>query len=208
MKTHYFIISFLALITLSASCKKEVDSQNPPNSSSAPLPVVFTANVNFIDENNSVTMNGVPDYDYPNNPGYTVETAGDITQDSILRLFFIDEVSQTTFVVSLAERGGDVIQPGTYSFANPTSDYHFAMQLENIQSDKLYTYMNAFNSSGEQYSGQPIIPNGTLTISSVNQTSISGTINAELYYSVNGLTNYTHKVTISNGSFSCGVLRY
>ena len=171
MKIYHTLILLLVFSMLFTSCKKEVDSTSPTTVTPTPatLPVVFTANVNFMDEGTSATMNGVSDY--PIYLGYTVETSGYIGQDSTLYLSFIDEVTHIDFDFTLSNNGG-IIQPGTYSFTNPTTDYDLSMNLTNNQSNKLYTYMNAYNNPGTQYNGQPITPNGTITITNVSQTSI------------------------------------
>ena len=207
MKSFYTLVSILALSLVFISCEKEVDSNNPTTPTPTPtvLPVVFTANMNFMDEGTSATMNGVSAY--PIVLGYTSETSGYIGQDSVLNLTFTDEVSQIDFDFSLVINGGN-IQPGTYSFTNPTTDYELSMYLTNSQSGKVYTYMNAYNDPGTQYNGQPITPNGTITITSVNQTTISGTLNAELYYTSIDVTNNSHKLIISNGAFNCDIIRF
>ena len=206
MKRIYTLISFLALTLIITSCKKEVDSENPTSTTTTTFPVVFTSNINLIDEGASFTMNGVSNHSSATSLTPTI--AGEILFDSLLRLNFVDEITQKEFTLTLSELGGDIIQPGTYSFANPLSDYQLSMALENTQNGYLYMYANSFNNQGLTYDGQPVVPNGAITISSVSQTAISGTISGELYYSSNGSANQEYKAIITNGSFTCDIVRY
>lgn len=205
MKTSYIFILFLVLSTLFTSCKKEIEPETTPTSTDENRPVVFTANVNFVDEGAAITMNGVSDY--PTYASPTPETAGDISQDSILRLYFEDKSTNTVFTLLLSENGGDIIQPGTYSLTSSGAEYLLSMQIENKQSDILYSYMNSLNGLGFEYNGQPVTSSGVITITSFEQNSISGTINAELYYHQSSFLEKTHKAIITNGSFNCDIVR-
>lgn len=200
MKVYYTLISVLFLSTLLTSCHKDKEVETSSNNpATTPLPVIFTANMNFVDEGSSVTMNGVSDY---NTSSYTLATAGYILHDSLLTLTFKDESTHLEFVLNLLLNGAD-IQPGTYSFSGSTNDYTLAMSLENTQNDLTYTFSNWLTNA--QYQGQVIVPNGTLTITSVTQTTISATLNADLYK--DNTVEMTHKMTISNGSMNCDIIR-
>lgn len=183
------------------SCKYAPnDPNNPPVNA-----VLFSADFNYVDRNEQVSVQFDSGFSSGTDIG-ALEYQG----DSVLSLSFINSTTNRQFDLSLSTHGGNTIVPGTYTFTENSPNHSVgANTFFYASSNPPDQFVLGPISGGLSYQNVLTPRSGQITITSITNNSIQGTISGNFYGENDGGTlNYNSKLVITNGQFNCGLFHY
>lgn len=215
MKKSIFII--LALSTTLFGCKKKgctdanainFDSSAEKDDGSCEYlsqsPVLLTANFDYVDRNEQYSVqarDGRADIGIG---------AAMFDGDSTLLIHVYDLVADRSIILTLETFNGQLVSPGTYDFSGSTPDYDIVMEVYTGSSSTTLSDGFAGGSGGNVlYHNVLTSQSGQLTITSITNDRIQGTISGDLFGEYNSSTaNNSSKLTVTNGQFNTDLVYF
>jgi hypothetical protein len=184
-KVNIFLISIILLsAAMISGCQKGVlDDDTKPGSSGSPTPTSVGGSMKFTSSGTAITYN---------NCLATDASANGVNQTLIMGLNLTNNVAgadnfEVDIIQSLSALKAGQVYPASTSFTQPNSM-------------ALFYYPNAT----DEYVTQPANAQGSVTITGVTSTTISGTFSGTLFAS-DDLNGTTVKATITEGTFTAKI---
>lgn len=198
----YLNLILLSMSFMAVSCgSSEEENKESKKKTEAGNPVVATATVTFVDEDNrKQDFNGEKPGQF--SPAKENNTVADITEAGdqwVMRIMFKDKKEKIEIDLLVARKEGRtaVLTTGSYDINN--TDFLITYQV--YAQKKIFHLMP--NMTHLKYNNQDIVQNGNLTITKISDSEIKGTFMFDGYsFPSDPLT----KIEVRNGQFE-GTIR-